>query len=651
MALTKITTSDLANKGVIGLPDVPGLSTSNMQFKLEETARDVIIPKHNGLIDELEENTGASNIGATAPTGLTGTNVQALIDDLNLKKENNPSSLSTVDAAEANDTFILRRLTTSYKIAFSDLVNSIKTAIGSATSSVAGLFSAADKTKLDGIEANANDYTLPIASASELGGFKVGENLEITSDGTLNATASGNGDMTKAVYDTNDDGIVDAAESVPWSGVTSKPTTVAGYGITDTYTKTEVDTALNGKVSNAYKRVTVGATNVDASGEDAFEIEAGTGMNITADASTKKIVFNSTGGGSADTYKTIKVGSTDIVASGQDTLEFKAGSNVTLTPDATNKTVTISATGGGSSSGDMLAADYDSDFDVKAAGGIKTYVTGAISNKVDKVTGKGLSTNDFTDTLATKLNGIAAGAEVNVQSDWNVSDSSSDAFIKNKPTIPAAQVNADWNASSGKAEIYNKPTLGTAAAKNSTSSVTSGSTDLVESGAVAAAIGDKADLTLIAPIQSTLTASKAYAVGEQFVYNQVLYKVTQAIAQGATFTIGTNCELASNITDQINHENYTMIGFTGTASSYTLTDKLSNYKYVYIDLFLTSGSTNTFYGGWFGTREIFAKIYYSERLLNIVLNTDVSATVCVVDDTHINVTTSSGVTLRLFGIK
>ena len=33
----------------------------------------------------------------------------------------------------------------------------------------------------------------------------------------------------------------------------------------------------------------------------------------------------------------------------------------------------------------------------------------------------------------TKLNGIATGAEVNIQSDWNVTDSTSDAFIKNKP--------------------------------------------------------------------------------------------------------------------------------------------------------------------------------------------------------------------------
>lgn len=42
--------------------------------------------------------------------------------------------------------------------------------------------------------------------------------------------------------------------------------------------------------------------------------------------------------------------------------------------------------------------------------------------------------NTFTDADHTKLNGIATGAEVNVQSDWNAS--SGDAQILNKPTIP-----------------------------------------------------------------------------------------------------------------------------------------------------------------------------------------------------------------------
>lgn len=51
----------------------------------------------------------------------------------------------------------------------------------------------------------------------------------------------------------------------------------------------------------------------------------------------------------------------------------------------------------------------------------------------------------------------------NVQPDWNQSDTTADDYIKNKPTIPAAQVNADWNANSGVAQILNKPTLATVA--------------------------------------------------------------------------------------------------------------------------------------------------------------------------------------------
>lgn len=48
--------------------------------------------------------------------------------------------------------------------------------------------------------------------------------------------------------------------------------------------------------------------------------------------------------------------------------------------------------------------------------------------------GKGLSTNDYTTTEKDKLAGIAANAEVNVQSDWNQTDNTADDYIKNKPT-------------------------------------------------------------------------------------------------------------------------------------------------------------------------------------------------------------------------
>lgn len=45
------------------------------------------------------------------------------------------------------------------------------------------------------------------------------------------------------------------------------------------------------------------------------------------------------------------------------------------------------------------------------------------------------SSAEFTPAEKTKLAGIQAGAEVNVQADWNVTDSSSDAYIKNKPNV------------------------------------------------------------------------------------------------------------------------------------------------------------------------------------------------------------------------
>ena len=61
-------------------------------------------------------------------------------------------------------------------------------------------------------------------------------------------------------------------------------------------------------------------------------------------------------------------------------------------------------------------------------------IEGLLDGKVDKVTGKGLSTNDYTTAEKNKLAGIAAGAEVNVQSNWNETNTGSDAYILNKPT-------------------------------------------------------------------------------------------------------------------------------------------------------------------------------------------------------------------------
>jgi len=48
--------------------------------------------------------------------------------------------------------------------------------------------------------------------------------------------------------------------------------------------------------------------------------------------------------------------------------------------------------------------------------------------------------NNYTSTEKTKLSGIASGAEVNVQSNWNETDSTADAYIANKPDINELKV-------------------------------------------------------------------------------------------------------------------------------------------------------------------------------------------------------------------
>ena len=82
-------------------------------------------------------------------------------------------------------------------------------------------------------------------------------------------------------------------------------------------------------------------------------------------------------------------------------------------------------------------------------GGTSNY--NQLSNK-PQINGVTLSGNKSTADL---------GITENVQADWSETDSTDGSFIKNKPTIPAAQVNADWNAQSGVSEILNKPTIPT----------------------------------------------------------------------------------------------------------------------------------------------------------------------------------------------
>ena len=87
------------------------------------------------------------------------------------------------------------------------------TTYSNATTSTAGLMSKDDKSKLDGIASNANNYSLPTASSTTLGGIKVGTNLTI-SNGVLSSK-----DTTYSVVSTTTNGLMSSTDKSKLDGI------------------------------------------------------------------------------------------------------------------------------------------------------------------------------------------------------------------------------------------------------------------------------------------------------------------------------------------------------------------------------------------------------------------------------------------------
>ena len=96
----------------------------------------------------------------------------------------------------------------------------------------------------------------------------------------------------------------------------------------------------------------------------------------------------------------------------------------------------------------------------------------------------------------TKLEGIAAGAEVNVQSNWTQTNSSADDYIKNKPAIlkqvsttitagqTSASINSAYNVYSYKAEMSNSEVVVDFSSTNNTWSITTSQSSAITITAV-----------------------------------------------------------------------------------------------------------------------------------------------------------------------
>ena len=117
-------------------------------------------------------------------------------------------------------------------------------------------YTTAEKTKLAGIAEGANAYTLPAASASVLGGVKIGANIAVANDGTIS------GDYSAAT--TSAAGLMSAADKTKLEGIEAGATA------------TTVDSALSSTSENPVQNKVIYSALAD-------KVDAVTGKGLSTE--------------------------------------------------------------------------------------------------------------------------------------------------------------------------------------------------------------------------------------------------------------------------------------------------------------------------------------------------------------------------------
>ena len=245
-------------------------------------------------------------------------------------------------------------------------------------------YTTAEKEKLAGLE----NYTLPIATSSALGGIKVGKGLAInTATGVLDATGT-EVQIDEALSDTSTNPV---QNKVVKAAIDNKVTKETGKGLsTNDYTTAEKD-KLNGIAEgaevnqNAYSSITDGTTTINAGSKTSTLTMTGTGAT-TVSVSGSTVTINSKNTEYSDATTSVHGLMTAADKEKLDGIE----------EGATKTTI-------------------DSNLSSTSTNPVQNKVINtALSNKVDKVSGKDLSTNDYTTAEKNKLADIAEGAQVNI---------------------------------------------------------------------------------------------------------------------------------------------------------------------------------------------------------------------------------------------
>ncbi len=237
---------------------------------------------------------------------------------------------------------------------------------------------------------------------------------------------SGSGDMSKQTYDSNDNGVVDNSEKV--NGLTVETAVPAGAKFTDTVYD---DTTMQDEVDANTAKFTNVDTNLSLGTHSGtmLVIESSDGDNVTLPESA-----------------TAKAGL--LSGNDKDKIDAISGSNTGDEAEAT-------ATTGGVLTDNMaikldgiepLAKDDQTAAEVNLDGYSKPSTGGSIG------------ASDSTQVAIGKLekgidNAVAGNGDINVQADWSITDSGSDAYIVHKPALAPSDADNTANNETSHTDV------------------------------------------------------------------------------------------------------------------------------------------------------------------------------------------------------
>ena len=216
-----------------------------------------------------------------------------------------------------------------------------------------------------------------------------------------------------------------------YNDLTDKPT-IGNATLTIQKNGTSAGTFTANATSNKTINITVPTSAADVSALPA-STKYGASITVTIDPSDYKVTttLKDQDGNRLGPSQTIDLPLESVVVSGS--------------YDNTNKKIVLTLQSG--STIDIPVADL--------VAGLQSEITSTNKLASDLVDDTNQTHKFMTSAEKTKLSGIAAGAEVNVQSDWAQTTTTADDYIKNKPTLATVATSGSYN------DLSNKPTIPT----------------------------------------------------------------------------------------------------------------------------------------------------------------------------------------------